>query len=397
MSGLAKERQTNDPSSYFLLTIIRLSYFLVLSLMYLFIKFPAPAWVNFYIIGSMVLFVPIHFLYPKVHNKRIIFLVASIDIAITTSYSYVFLNEESPDLLFMGLSSLFLFMFVQSRLAKAIWYVYFGTNILVLILIQLHKYGDIESAYYIVNGSFVVFAGLIGSLIRYYKESRIQTVRLNEKLETSYRQLSEYALQVKELSVNRERIRIAREIHDTVGHNLTALLIQLDVARKLQEIDFEKSRVSLQQCEHLVRSALREVRLAVRTIRDEDNGLSVAETVAKLAEQFAEMTGIRIEVHVDPQLPAVSAHLQLTLIRIVQESLTNAQKHGEASEAWVTLRYVERRIDLRILNNGAGHPEFTPGFGLINMRERVQEHGGILRILSAPEDGFEVRVTIPLD
>lgn len=398
MNRVDKEKQqTNDPASYFLLTIIRLSYFLVLSLMYLFIKFPAPAWVNFFIIGSMVLFVPIHFLYPVVRKKWGFILLASIDIAITTSYSYVFLNEESPDLLFMGLSSLFLFMFVESRLVKIAWHVFFGANILILILIQLHKYGTVEGAYYIVNGSFVVFASLIGSLIRYYKQSRIETVRLHEKLENSYRRLSEYSLQVEELSVNRERIRITREIHDTVGHNLTALLIQLDLARKLQESDAEKSRESLQQCENLVRSALREVRLSVRTIREEDNDLTLADSVERLIGQFAKMTGMQISLEVDSKFPIVSDSLRLTLIRIVQESLTNAQKHGNASQAWVTLRFTERKINMHILNNGLGHAGYTPGFGLLNMQERVQEHGGTLRIVTSPEGGFEVQVAIPLD
>jgi signal transduction histidine kinase len=397
MTELTKKRQSKDPSSYVLLTIIRLSYFLVLSLMYLFIKFPAPAWTNFFIIGCIVLFVPIHFLYPVVKGKWMRIVTASIDIAITTSYSYVFLNEESPDLLFMGLSSLFLFMFVQSRLVKIAWYLFFGLNILILILIQLHKYGNIEGAYYIVNGSFVVFAGLIGSLIRYYKQSRTETVRLHEELETSYRQLSEYSLQVEELSVSRERIRIAREIHDTVGHNLIALLIQLELARKLQESDAEKSRECLQQCENLVRSALREVRLSVGTIREEDNGLTLAESVTRLTRQFAELTGMQISVAVDPKFPVVSDSLRLTLIRIVQESLTNAQKHGDASQAWVALRCAERRVDVSILNNGLGHPEYSPGFGLLNMQERVHEHGGTLRIVTGPGDGFEVQVTIALD
>jgi len=282
MNKKTGNRLSIDPSSYFLLTIIRLSYFLVLSFMYMFIKFPAPVWVNFYIIGCMLLFVPTHFLYPMVTKKWTRIAVYSIDIAITTSYSYAFLNEESPDLLLMGLSSLYLFMFVQSRFVKIIWYLFFAANILVLILIQLQKYGIIEGAYYIVNGSFVVFAGLVGSLIRYYQQSRIQTVCLNKELEASYRQLSDYALQVEELSVSRERIRIAREIHDTVGHNLTALLIQLDVARKLQKVNAEKSQESLQQCENLVRSALRDVRLSVRTFREDEKGIPFAESVARL-------------------------------------------------------------------------------------------------------------------
>lgn len=397
MTELTKKKQSNEPPSYVLLTMIRLSYFLVLSLMYLFIKFPAPAWKNYFIIGCIVLFVPVHFLYPVVKDKWKKIVTACIDIAITTSYSYVFLNEESPDLLFMGLSSLFLFMFVQSRWVMIAWYIFFVVNILILILIQLHQYGNIEGAYYIVNGSFVVFAGLIGSLIRYYKQSRIETVRLHKELENSYRQLTEYSLQVEELSVSRERIRIAREIHDTVGHNLIALLIQLDLAGKLQASDAEKSRECLQQCEDLVRSALHEVRLSVRTIREEDNGLTFAESVTRLTGQFAELTGMQVSVEVDPHFPDVSEALRLTLIRIVQESLTNARKHGDSSQVWVTLRCAEHGIDVSILNNGLGNPEYSPGFGLLNMQERVHEHGGTLRIVTGPEEGFEVRVTIPLD
>jgi signal transduction histidine kinase len=170
----------------------------------------------------------------------------------------------------------------------------------------------------------------------------------------------------------------------------------LQAVRKLQEIDITKSREHFLHCEELARSALREVRLSVRAMRNEKNILPLKQSLDKLIRDFAASTGLAITFETDSDYPVLPETLQMTLLRTIQESLTNVQKHSSASETSVILRFMEHRIVLSIRDNGSGQTQIVPGFGLLNMRERIEEHGGTARWDSRGDSGFVVEVTLPL-
>ncbi|RED56291.1 signal transduction histidine kinase [Cohnella lupini] len=395
MANYSKLEKLNNPSSYLLLSILRLSFFIILSCMYLFINDNTVGWVKAFVIVSMLILFINHFLYYFASRTAQVLTLAVVDTAITAPYGYVYLGGDYPDLLFLGLVGLFLFMYIEIRAVTIVWFIFVPLNIGIQIILEQHEFGKFQIVMYFVSGTFVVFASLVGSLIRYYRHARSQTALLNAELKKSNQQLIEYSHKVESLSASRERIRIAREIHDTVGHKLTALLMQLQVARKLQESHSDQSKMSFMHCEELARSALQEIRLSVRDMREDDNQRTIKEMLDRLAGQFAEMTDMRITVQVDQEFPVIPDALRLNLSRIVQESLTNAKKHGDATEAWVTLQCSEQQIELRIKDNGTGKAEFAPEFGLLNMKERVQEHGGTLQIDSFQEKGFKIHVLIP--
>ena len=123
---------------------------------------------------------------------------------------------------------------------------------------------------------FVIYGAFVGGLIRNFHSAKetisVQYGQLNESheaLQVAHGQLSEYAEQVEQMTVIRERNEIAREIHDTVGHKLTALIVQLQVAREMAERDAEKAKEVIAICEQLTRDSLHELRLSVRTLKDD--------------------------------------------------------------------------------------------------------------------------------
>lgn len=152
-----------------------------------------------------------------------------------------------------------------------------------------------------------------------------------QKLSLAHEQLRQYAWQIEDLAAVQERNRIARDIHDSLGHVLTALNVQLQTAVKLWQIEPDKAQIFLKQAHQLGTIAMKEVRKSVSTLRadaPEDQPLEAA--IASLVEDFRQSGGISIfsSITLDAVLPPQVAK---TLYRIVQEALTNICKHAQAA------------------------------------------------------------------
>ncbi|MBA2238669.1 MAG: sensor histidine kinase [Lysobacter sp.] len=230
-------------------------------------------------------------------------------------------------------------------------------------------------------------------------EIREQYLRLLQRLEANereFRRLGRSVLRVQE----DERRRLARELHDGIGQNLTALQHRLDrVGAGLG--DQPDLRAHLDAAVSLCRGALEDTRQMSRLLRPpilDDLGLEPA--LQWLARSLGEASGLAIDVEIEP-LPALPDELQTLLFRVAQEALNNAAKHAQASH--VLLRLVARAgmLQLQIVDDGRGcDPELAlraGGSGLGGMRERLRLHGGKLELHSSPGNGARVRAVVPLD
>ncbi|WP_227872007.1 sensor histidine kinase [Paenibacillus albus] len=262
--------------------------------------------------------------------------------------------------------------------------------------VDWYVYRELDEIGYFITGSFIVFAGIVSVLIQVQRSARDKTLKLYEELTQAHAQLQDYALQTEEWGAAKERIRIAREIHDTVGHKLTALLVQMQAARKLSPVDPQRSEQTYAECESLIRASLQEIRLSVRAIREEPvRSTSLQERLEQLAQEFTRWAEVQTTLEVEGQPVELPGKLQLAAYRIVQESLTNAQKHGHARKAEIMLAYGESGFSLRIRNDGETPENLNPGFGIINMQERVQEWNGEVHVGTEPGTGFAVDVRFP--
>jgi signal transduction histidine kinase len=195
-----------------------------------------------------------------------------------------------------------------------------------------------------------------------------------------------------------ERNRIAREIHDSLGHSLTALNVQMQAAATLLLTDPTQAQSFLTQAQRLGKTAMQEVRESVRALRtDERTEQPFAETIAALAEEFRQVTGITPNICLQLTQP-LSFSVSKTLYRIVQESLTNISKYAEATQVQIHSIATEHRIDLKITDNGRGfnsHQQ-TTGFGLQGMQERVAALNGKFHLTTSPGSGCQIQVELPL-
>ncbi|MFF9495278.1 HAMP domain-containing sensor histidine kinase [Streptomyces flaveolus] len=191
----------------------------------------------------------------------------------------------------------------------------------------------------------------------------------------------------------RERHRIARELHDEVGQTLTAVLLQLK--RVADRVPGElREEVSLAQ--EATRAGLDEIRRIARRLRPgvlEELGLASA--LRALAAEFTHH-GLTVAHHVPGTLPPLTPEAELVIYRVAQESLTNTARHAAADRADLTLRPVPGGIELLVRDNGAGLGEAPEGAGIRGMRERALLIGAEIHLAPAPGRGTAVRLRIPV-
>jgi signal transduction histidine kinase len=201
-----------------------------------------------------------------------------------------------------------------------------------------------------------------------------------------------------------ERHRIARELHDLLGHTMSVMLVQTGAARVVLGNDPDKARAILSGVERTGREALDELDRVLGVLRrDDDEGADLHPGLAALPRLVERMAGagMAVTVRADPPEPHLPGSLDQSAYRIVQEALTNALRHGKATSAAVTVCADGRRVEVEVRDDGRGpQPGYLPGRGLLGISERVAvfggtvEHGGTAHGNGA--GGFRVRAVLPV-
>jgi signal transduction histidine kinase len=203
------------------------------------------------------------------------------------------------------------------------------------------------------------------------------------------------------MAVADERARIARELHDVVGHSVSVMTVQASAVRRLLTPEQEREREALLIVEQTGREALAEMRRMVGVLRRPEEAPALApqpslEHVEKLVEQARE-AGLPVELKVEGEAVQLPAGVDLTAYRLVQEGLTNAIKHARAKRAEVLVRYADGQVEVSVSDDGSGDGGGdSGGHGLVGMKERVSVYGGELEAGPRPEGGFRLRARLPV-
>ncbi len=204
--------------------------------------------------------------------------------------------------------------------------------------------------------------------------------------------------------VAEERIRIARELHDLVAHQITLANAQATVAAHLFDARPEQTRAGLRQVVETTRQALDDLRATVGLLRQSGDPAAPAEPTPGLAQLPALLesfrrAGLRVAVHREGTARSLAPGVDLSAYRIVQEALTNVTKHAGTASADVRLAWHQDHVTITIADDGGRThtaPDRPPGYGLIGMRERATAVGGSLTAGRSPEGGFRVCAHLPL-
>jgi signal transduction histidine kinase len=187
-----------------------------------------------------------------------------------------------------------------------------------------------------------------------------------------------------------ERVRISRELHDLVGHHLTALTLNLEVASHTTE---GKPREHVDQAASIARLLLSDVREVVSDMRQDDQ-VDLRHALETLA---AGVPDLEIHLEIPEGLASTDPKRAQIMLRCAQELITNAVRHAQATNLWISLVEDADGIVLRARDDGRGTPNLIPGNGISGMRERLRELGGRLDIATRPGAGFQVKAWLPME
>ena len=249
-----------------------------------------------------------------------------------------------------------------------------------------------------IRANLIIFFGLGLVFVLLLVNALLSVYRSQQDLAIAHAQLRAYAVKVENQATLQERNRIAREIHDSLGHSLTAQTILLENALLFLPPQAHRARDYLTTATESAYRALRDVSKSVSALRtDPLQDAPLNQAIPTLIKEICQPANIVPDYQVE--LPdALPEDVCLALFRIVQEALTNTVKHSQAQLVQVRLLTKSHRLHLQVLDNGKGFDpsKNTTGFGLRGMRERATALEGTCQIWSAPGAGCRISVILPL-
>lgn len=248
-------------------------------------------------------------------------------------------------------------------------------------------------------GLGMFFIAIFSIVMRRFGEQTARAEALLRELRAANAELAGAREREKELAAAEERVRLAREIHDGLGHHLTVLNVQLQAAAKLIDRDPERAAGAIATCREQAQAALDEVRHSVAAMRATPlDGRTLDQALATLVRDFDHRSPLEARVELSGEPAPLSPAAAQTLYRAAQEGLTNAQKHAAAQIVTVTLRFGRSSVALAVQDDGAGSAGESSGggFGLAGLRERAEQLGGDFSAGPREGGGFVLEVVLPI-
>jgi signal transduction histidine kinase len=247
--------------------------------------------------------------------------------------------------------------------------------------------------------AFILIGFIIGKLVERQRQQQEELSVANQQLSTYANVLENFTANLEQLATSQERNRLAREMHDTLAHTLSALSVQLEATDTLWQSQPERAHTLLQESLATTRSGLKETRRALQALRAsplDDLGLELA--IRNLAQSASERSGFAVDVDIPQPVNDLKPHIEQTAYRVVQESLENISRHANAQHVSLSIKRGKGSLVALVVDDGAGFdPEKIDKedkLGLQGMRERVEMLGGKLDIQSAVGKGTTIRLTM---
>ena len=235
------------------------------------------------------------------------------------------------------------------------------------------------------------------SLLFYILSAITERHRIEEELRMAFqanRELNSYLALSEKIAEDRERKRIAREIHDTLGHALTGISAGIDAVKVLVDIDTNRAKEQLNNVSVVVRDGIRDVRGSLNKLRPgalENNTLK--EALIKIIREYEAISNLEIHLRYEWDNIDLDIAKEDIVFRVIQESITNSVRHGHAKTIWIELLEEEEAYVMTIQDDGVGFDELHYGYGLKQMQERLMIIGGSVRFEN--RDGFYTHIKIP--
>ena len=229
---------------------------------------------------------------------------------------------------------------------------------------------------------------LIFAWIHYFKWER-------ERLKVLNANLIEYSFQEREYLLAKERGSISQELHDSLGHSLMAVVMNVQYLKAIQGKSQEEKDKQLDEIENLLKECVTNLRSSVYSLRELDKNINLREEIQCIIQKFDELGLVRIGLDYDSEADKAPGHVKEVIHKAIREGITNSIRHGSASSIQISIHCREDGVELVIEDNGSGCADIHKSFGLSGIMERVEETGGEISFTSAKNKGFTIRATLP--
>ncbi|MGD1415296.1 response regulator [Bacillus stercoris] len=217
--------------------------------------------------------------------------------------------------------------------------------------------------------------------------------RQSETIRNQKHVLEQYISQVERITLLEERDRLSKDLHDTMGHSYTSIIMGMETLRT--ELKTKEGEQQLDSLLQLARNSMEEVRLYLHQLDLSQESLPLAVTLQQLTEEFKKHAKVNVRTRIIGEEYMASKQSKMTLYRSLQESLTNAVRHGHSTEIIVSLHFEPQQIRLDVQDNGCGVEEWKDGFGLTAMKERVSQSQGRVIVYSKKGEGTLISCVLP--
>ncbi|HWI46744.1 MAG TPA: sensor histidine kinase [Rummeliibacillus sp.] len=214
-------------------------------------------------------------------------------------------------------------------------------------------------------------------------------------IEEKNKDLEYYSKKIEELTIKEERNRVSQDLHDTVGHIFTSVITSLDALPFLYQADKKEAEKSIKEISDLARNGLNDVRKTIHHMSP-TNHQTLVESVKELIADFTKHTSTDIKLNVEGDATEVGERIKLAIIRCIQEGLTNAKKHGQATFIKINISFKQEELIVLIEDNGNGCIELILGFGLRSMKDRISSLAGTVNFYSKLNNGMRITCNIPM-
>ncbi|HDR7517860.1 hybrid sensor histidine kinase/response regulator transcription factor [Bacillus mobilis] len=217
--------------------------------------------------------------------------------------------------------------------------------------------------------------------------------RQSETIRNQKHVLEQYVSQVERITLLEERDRLSKDLHDTMGHSYTSIIMGMETLRT--ELKTKEGEQKLDSLLQLARNSMEEVRMYLHQMDLPQESLALTLTLQQLTEEFEKHAKVNVRTRIIGEEYTVSKQSKLTMYRSLQESLTNAVRHGHSTEIIVSLHFEPQQIRLDVQDNGCGVEEWRDGFGLTAMKERVSQLQGRVIVYSKKGEGTLISCALP--
>lgn len=288
-----------------------------------------------------------------------------------------------------------------------IYSLYLSTIITIIIAVLMFSWYStvvrIDSiTHFILNcfssfGLALLLMFILGYLIKIQLREKKKVIRVNRELEEAYQRLLDKSSENQELSIEKERLRMAREIHDTLAHTLTAVVVQMEACKRLLKVDSDRVLDAIEEAQKYTRDGLNDVKRTIKALRPQilENG-TFFDALLNQVEDVKHNMDIDILLDKDEQLDIPSS-MEVPLYRVIQESITNAIRHGKPTEIQIDIFKTNNYLHINIKDNGRGCNLIKEGFGLKGISERIKAINGVVDYYSTVGEGFETKIRVPFE